>query len=67
MVGNVMIRNVEPVTPDDEASEVFVKLANGGLKRFRGSGRRRGRDHHTERRHERDDLAGGGARTDRRP
>ena len=68
MVGNVMIRNVEPVTPDDEASEVFVKLAQRRLEvDSRGSGRQRGRDHHTERRYERDDLAGGGARTDRRP
>jgi Zn-dependent protease/predicted transcriptional regulator len=32
MVGNVMIRNVEPVTPDDEASEVFVKLAQRRLE-----------------------------------
>ena len=32
MVGNVMMRNVEPVTPDDEASEVFVKLAQRRLE-----------------------------------
>ncbi|MGA8071731.1 MAG: site-2 protease family protein, partial [Halobacteriota archaeon] len=32
MVGNVMIRNVEPVTPDDEASDVFVKLAQRRLE-----------------------------------
>ncbi|MGA3199858.1 MAG: site-2 protease family protein [Halobacteriota archaeon] len=32
MVGNVMMRNVEPVTPDDEASDVFVKLAQRRLE-----------------------------------
>ncbi|MGA7074995.1 MAG: site-2 protease family protein [Halobacteriota archaeon] len=31
MVGNVMTRNVEPATPDDEASEAFMKLAQQRL------------------------------------
>jgi len=32
MVGNVMMRNVEPVTPDEEASDVFVMLAQRRLE-----------------------------------
>lgn len=31
MVGNIMLRNVEPATPDDEASVVFVRLAQQRL------------------------------------
>ncbi|HYA33464.1 MAG TPA: site-2 protease family protein [Candidatus Bathyarchaeia archaeon] len=31
MVGNIMMRNVAPVAPDDEASDVFVKLAQQRL------------------------------------